>query len=58
MRKNQHRELKNKFKCIRVSFSETEAVNEMQIFEIALKEQMIPKNILKMLDRSIPYQIL
>lgn len=36
----------------------TEAVTEIQIFEIELKEPVIPKNVLKVIDKSIPYQIL
>lgn len=41
-----------------IGISKTEAVTEIQIFEIELKEQVIPKNVLKVIDRSIPYQIL
>ena len=41
-----------------VGISKTEAVTEIQIFEIELKEQSIPKNVLKVIDKAIPYQIL
>lgn len=41
-----------------VVIAKTEAVTEIQIFEIELKEQVIPKNVLKVIDKSIPYQIL
>ncbi|PCH92225.1 hypothetical protein COB80_00310 [Candidatus Kaiserbacteria bacterium] len=36
----------------------TKTVEEVQIFEIVLKERVIPKNILKVIDKSIPYPIL
>ena len=41
-----------------IGISKTEAVTEIQIFEIELKEQSIPKNVLKVIDKAIPYQIL
>jgi hypothetical protein len=41
-----------------VGISKTAKVTEIQIFEIELKEQMIPKNVLRVIDRAIPYQIL
>lgn len=41
-----------------IGIAKTEAVTEIQIFEIELKEQAIPKNVLKIIDKSIPYQIL
>lgn len=41
-----------------IGISKTVAVTEIQIFEIELKELSIPKNILKIIDKSIPYQIL
>lgn len=41
-----------------IGIAKTEAVAEIQIFEIELKEQKIPKNVLKIIDKSIPYQIL
>lgn len=36
----------------------TENIEEIQIFEIQLKERNIPKNVLKVIDKSIPYPIL
>lgn len=36
----------------------TNNVEEIQIFEIQLKTQDIPKNILRIIDKSIPYPIL
>jgi len=41
-----------------IGISKTEKVTEIQIFEIELKEQVIPKNVLKVIDKTIPYQIL
>lgn len=41
-----------------VGIAKTEKVTEIQIFEIELKEQVIPKNVLKIIDKAIPYQIL
>jgi len=41
-----------------IGISKTENVTEIQIFEIELKEQIIPKNVLKVIDKSIPYPIL
>jgi len=41
-----------------VGITKTDKVTEIQIFEIELKEQVIPKNILKVIDKAIPYQIL
>jgi len=41
-----------------VGITKTDNVTEIQIFEIELKEQVIPKNILKVIDKAIPYQIL
>lgn len=41
-----------------IGIAKTEAVTEIQVFEIELKEQVIPKNVLKVIDKSIPYQIL
>ncbi len=41
-----------------IGISKTENVTEIEIFEIELKEQKIPKNVLKVIDRAIPYQIL
>lgn len=36
----------------------TPEVEEIQIFEIQLKEQIIPKNVLRVIDKTIPYPIL
>lgn len=36
----------------------TEKIEEIQIFEIQLKERDIPKNVLRIIDKSIPYPIL
>ena len=41
-----------------IGISKTDNVTEIQVFEIELKEQVIPKNVLKMIDKAIPYQIL
>ena len=41
-----------------IGISKTSKVTEIQIFEIELKEQIIPRNVLKVIDKAIPYQIL
>ena len=41
-----------------VGITKTDTVTEIQIFEIELKEQVIPKKVLQVIDRTIPYQIL
>jgi len=41
-----------------IGIKKTETVEEIQIFEIQLKEQVIPKNVLKVIDKTIPYPIL
>jgi len=41
-----------------VGITKTSKVTEIQIFEIELKSQVIPKNVLKVIDKAIPYQIL
>lgn len=41
-----------------IGITKTEAVTEIQVFEIELKEPVIPKNVLKVVDKNIPYQIL
>lgn len=41
-----------------IGISKTDNVTEIQIFELVLKERKIPKNVLKVIDRIIPYQIL
>lgn len=41
-----------------IGISKTDSVTEIQIFEIELKQQLIPNNIIKVIDKTIPYQIL
>jgi hypothetical protein len=41
-----------------IGIAKTDTVAEIQVFEIELKEQKIPKNVLKIIDKIIPYQIL
>lgn len=41
-----------------IGINKTENVTEIQIFDIELKQQYIPKKALKIIDSSIPYQIL
>jgi len=41
-----------------IGISKTDKVTEIQIFEIELKEKKIPQNVLKVIEKSIPYQIL
>ena len=41
-----------------IGISKTDNVNEIQIFEIELREKKIPLNVLKVIDKAIPYQIL
>lgn len=41
-----------------VGITKTDKVTEIQIFEIELKELVIPRNVLKVIDKAIPYQIL
>ena len=41
-----------------IGIFKTENVTEIQIFEIELKEQIIPQNVLKVIDKSISYPIL
>ncbi len=41
-----------------VNIAKTQDVHEIQIFEVALKQLEIPKTALKIIDKSIPYQIL
>lgn len=38
--------------------NKTEKIEEIQIFEVNLKEKKIPKNIIKVIAKAIPYQIL
>jgi len=41
-----------------VGIASTEKVEEIQIFEIQLKEKVVPKNVIKIIDKAIPYPIL
>lgn len=41
-----------------IGITKTATVTEIQIFEIELKEQVIPKKLLKVIDGAIPYPIL
>lgn len=41
-----------------IGISKSESFTEIQIFELELKEQIIPRNVLKVIDKSIPYPIL
>lgn len=41
-----------------VGIPKTKNVEEIQVFEIILKEQVIPKNIITLIDKTIPYPIL
>jgi len=41
-----------------INVSGNESTEEIQIFEIELKEKEIPKNVLGVIDKSIPYPIL
>jgi hypothetical protein len=41
-----------------INIEKTASVIEIQIFYVELKEQIIPKSVLRMIDKSIPYPIL
>jgi hypothetical protein len=41
-----------------IGIEKTDSVIEIQVFQIELKEQVIPKNVLKLIDKFIPYPIL
>lgn len=41
-----------------INISKTDIVEEIQIFQIDLKQREIPKNIIKIIDKTIPYPIL
>ncbi len=41
-----------------IGISKTDSVPEIQVFEIELKEQIIPQSVLKVIDKAIPYPIL
>jgi hypothetical protein len=42
----------------KINISKTKNVKEIQIFTIYLKEKEIPKNILQIIDKGVPYPIL
>lgn len=41
-----------------LGISKSQDVEEIQIFEILLKEKVLPKNIIKIISKAIPYKIL
>lgn len=41
-----------------LGISKSKDVEEIQIFEIILKEKVLPKNIMKIISKAIPYKIL
>lgn len=41
-----------------INISKTDKVEEIEIFEIELKSKKIPKNVLKVISKAIPYKIL
>lgn len=41
-----------------INLPKTDSVSEIQVFEIKLKQQEIPKKALRIVDKAIPYQIL
>lgn len=41
-----------------LGISKSQEVEEIQIFEIILKERVLPKNIIKIISKAIPYKIL
>lgn len=41
-----------------LGISKSQEVEEIQIFEIILKEKVLPKNIIKIISKAIPYKIL
>ena len=41
-----------------LGISKSQDVEEIQIFEIVLKEKVLPKNIIKIISKAIPYKIL
>jgi hypothetical protein len=41
-----------------IHISKTDTVEEIEVFTLELKQQEIPKNILRIIDKSIPYPIL
>ena len=41
-----------------IGITKTEKTEEIQVFELTLKSKIIPKNIIKIITKSIPYKIL
>lgn len=41
-----------------LGISKTQDIEEIQVFEIVLKEKVLPKNIIKIISKAIPYKIL
>ena len=41
-----------------IGIPKTENVEEIQVFEVQLRQRQLPKNILKLIDKAIPYPIL
>jgi hypothetical protein len=41
-----------------IGLAKTDTVTEIQIFEVELKKMVLPLRVLKIIDKSIPYQIL
>ena len=41
-----------------IGITKTETTEEIQVFELTLKSKIIPKNIIKIITKSIPYKIL
>lgn len=41
-----------------VNINKTDKIEEIEIFQIELKKKEIPKNVLKIIDKTIPYPIL
>lgn len=41
-----------------LGISKSQNVEEIQVFEIILKEKVLPKNIIKIISKAIPYKIL
>ena len=41
-----------------LGITKTEQTEEIQVFEVILKNKKLPKNIIKIISKSIPYKIL
>jgi hypothetical protein len=41
-----------------LNIKKTENIEEIQVFEIELKQRVVPKNVLQTIDKAIPYPIL